>query len=148
MNGIHVLNLEELVLRVERRKNRGFSNWYMRDRQSRAEVTWEEFCRSLADFEPPARLSHALAGLCWDAKVDCKRAHESAQRDEGKDGSWVHAYLHRKEGDQSKAAYWYSRAGEPGCREPLDAEWLDITKSLLGWSQLVPPRGSDSSGWV
>ena len=100
MNGIHVLNLEELVLRVERRKNRGFSNWYMRDRQSRAEMTWEEFCRSLADFEPPARLSHALAGLCWDAKVDCKRAHESAQ-DEGKDGSWVHAYLHRKEGDQS-----------------------------------------------
>ncbi len=49
-----------------------------------------------------------------------------------RDGSWVHAYLHRKEGDQSNAAYWYNRAGKPVCREPLDAEWLAIVKELLG----------------
>lgn len=47
------------------------------------------------------------------------RAHEAAQQDEGMEGSWVHAYLHRKEGDQINAAYWYSPAGKPVCREPL-----------------------------
>jgi hypothetical protein len=55
-----------------------------------------------------------------------QRRRQSAQQDEGRDGSWVHAYLHRKEGDQSNAAYWYSRAGKPICREPLETEWLSI----------------------
>jgi hypothetical protein len=55
-----------------------------------------------------------------------------ATNDEGRGGSWVHAYLHRKEGDQDNAAYWYSRAGKPLCREPLDAEWISIVKGLLG----------------
>jgi len=62
---------------------------------------------------------------------DWKRAHESAQRDEGPQGSWVHAYLHRKEGDEGKAAYWYSRAGKPVCRLPLDEEWVGLVKELL-----------------
>ena len=66
------------------------------------------------------------------AKGDWTRAHESAQRDEGQEGSWVHAYLHRKEGDQGNAAYWYGRSGKPVCREPLDAEWLSIVRDLLG----------------
>jgi hypothetical protein len=80
---------------------------------------------------PPAGLTPALAGLWWDAKGDWTRAHESAQRDEGPDGSWVHAYLHRKEGDQDNAAYWYGRAAKPVCREPLDAEWISIVRGLL-----------------
>jgi len=91
-----------------------------------------DFRHSLAATEPPPGLSYALAGLWWDAKGDWNRAHESAQQDEGRDGSWVHAYLHRKEGDQSNAAYWYKRAGKPLCREPLDAEWISIAKTLLG----------------
>jgi hypothetical protein len=62
---------------------------------------------------------------------DWKPAHESAQQDEGRDGSWVHAYLHRKEGDNNNAAYWYSRAGKTVSREPLDAEWLRIVQDLL-----------------
>jgi hypothetical protein len=57
---------------------------------------------------------------------------ESAQQDEGMDGSWVRAYLHCKEGDEDNAAYWYGRAGKPVCRESLDAEWLSIVKDLLG----------------
>ena len=57
-----------------------------------------------------------------DRHGDWTRAHESAQQDEGREGAWVHAYLHRKEGDQGNAAYWYSRAGKPVCRESLDAE--------------------------
>jgi len=48
------------------------------------------------------------------------------------EGSWVHAYLHRKEGDHDNAAYWYRRAGKPVCREPLDAEWVSIARDLLG----------------
>jgi hypothetical protein len=95
-------------------------------------MTLDEFRQSLAAKEPPAGLTLALAGLWWDAKGDWTRAHESAQQDEGRDGSWVHAYLHRKEGDQSNAAYWYNRAGTPVCREPLDAEWVSIAKDLLG----------------
>ena len=91
-----------------------------------------DFRQSLTATEPPAGLTLALSGLWWDAKVDWTRAHESAQQDEGPDGSWVHAYLHRKEGDQSNAAYWYRRAGKPVCREPLDAEWLSIARDLLG----------------
>ncbi len=94
-------------------------------------MTLDEFRESLTATEPPARLTHALAGLWWDGKGDWKRAHESAQQDEGGEGSWVHAYLHRKEGDQSNAAYWYSRAGKSMCQEPLDAEWLSIVTALV-----------------
>ena len=95
-------------------------------------MTLDDFHQSLSATEPPAELSPALAGLWWDAKGDWTRAHESAQQDEGRDGSWVHAYLHRKEGDQGNAAYWYGRAGKPFYREPLDVECLGIVKELLG----------------
>jgi len=98
----------------------------------KAKMTLDDFHQSLSATEPPARLSHALAGLWWDAKGDWARAHESAQQDEGPEGSWVHAYLHRKEGDHDNAAYWYSRAGKPMCWEPLDAEWMSIVRCLLG----------------
>jgi hypothetical protein len=94
-------------------------------------MTLDEFRQSLTEAKPPAGLTQALLGLWWDAKGNWKRAHESAQHDEGMEGSLVHAYLHRKEGDQSNAAYWYSRAGKPVCREPLDAEWLSIVTALL-----------------
>ena len=91
-----------------------------------------DFRQSLTATELPAGLTLALAGLWWDAKGDWTRAHESAQRDEGPESSWVHAYLHRKEGDQGNADYWYGRAGKPVCREPLDAEWDSIVRELLG----------------
>jgi hypothetical protein len=94
-------------------------------------MTVDDFRNSLTSTEPPPGFTRALAGLWWDAKGDWTRAHESAQQDEGVEGSWVHAYLHRKEGDQSNAAYWYSRAGKPVCRDPLDAEWLSIVTALL-----------------
>ena len=94
-------------------------------------MTLYEFQQSLAANEPPAGLTQALAGLWWDRKGDWTRAHESAQQDLGVEGAWVHAYLHRKEGDEGNAAYWYDRAGKPVCREPLDAEWFRIVKALL-----------------
>jgi hypothetical protein len=59
-------------------------------------MTLDEFRQSLAASEPPAGLSLAIVGLWWDAKGDWNRAHQSAQQDEGVEGSWVHAYLHRQ----------------------------------------------------
>jgi hypothetical protein len=97
-----------------------------------SKVTLSDFRQSLTANEPPAGVTQALAGLWWDAKGDWTRAHESAQQDKGSDGSWVHAYLRRKEGDQGNAAYWYSRAGKPVCRESLDVEWLSMLTDLLG----------------
>jgi hypothetical protein len=95
-------------------------------------MTLTEFRKLLKEESPPAGLPLALTALWWDAKGDWARAHESAQQDKGFEGSWVHAYLHRKEGDQSNAAYWYGRAGKPVCRGPLDVEWLSIVRELLG----------------
>jgi len=92
----------------------------------------EEFRQSLLGDGPPQGLSVALAGLWWDAKGDWTKAHLSAQQDEGPSGAWVHAYLHRKEGDSSNAAYWYQRAGKPLARTSLKDEWLEIAGSLLG----------------
>ena len=94
-------------------------------------MTPEEFRRSTEANQPPSGLSHALAGLWWDAKGDWTKAHASAPRDEGPDGSWVHAYLHRKEGDQGNADYWYGRAGKPSNRGSLEEEWREIATKLL-----------------
>ena len=76
-------------------------------------------------------MSLSLISLWWDAKGQWKQAHESAQQDESAAGSWVHAYLHRKEGDSSNAAYWYRRAAKPPSQIPLEQEWLQIAESLL-----------------
>src|SRR5580700_11207601 len=94
-------------------------------------MTLQEFRHSLLSEEPPGPLSFALAGLWWDAKGDWKQAHESAQQDEGPAGAWVHAYLHRKEGDSSNAGYWYRRADKAPSTISLEQEWLAITESLL-----------------
>ncbi len=94
-------------------------------------MTVAEFRESLASEEPPAELSHALLGLWWDAKGDWTRAHESAQKDEGLAGSWVHAYLHRREGDEGNAGYWYTRARKPHCKDTLNEEWQQILEALL-----------------
>ncbi len=99
-------------------------------------MTVDEFRQSLTAAGPPAGLTLALAGLWWDGKDDWTRAHESAQQDEGPEGFWVHAYLHRKAGDRDNAAYWYGRAGKPVCRESFAAEWLDIVSTMLGPSDV------------
>ena len=94
-------------------------------------MTLEQFRQSLSEKAPARDLNVALAGLWWDAKGDWSKAHESAQQDEGVAGSWVHAYLHRKEGDGSNAAYWYSRAGRRPSKATLEQEWEEIATALL-----------------
>jgi hypothetical protein len=91
----------------------------------------EQFLASLASEKPPGGLSLTLAGLWWDAKGNWIKAHESAQQDEGLTGSWVHGYLHRKEGDSSDVTYWYGRGGEAPPRTSLEEEWQAIEEALL-----------------
>jgi hypothetical protein len=91
----------------------------------------EEFRRSLAGDEPPAGLGAALAALWWDGRNDWARAHGHAQDDEGAAAAWVHAYLHRREGDLGNAGYWYRRAGKPVASGPLEGEWEAIVRALL-----------------
>lgn len=93
-------------------------------------MTLAEFKDTLHTDNPPA-LGPALVALWHDAKNDWDRAHEVAQAVEDPDGAWVHAYLHRKEGDEGNAAYWYRRAGKPVERGPLAAEWTRIVTALL-----------------
>jgi hypothetical protein len=93
-------------------------------------MTVSEFRATLDDKTPPA-LSGALVALWHDAKGNWSRAHEVAQEIENASGSWVHAYLHRKEGDESNAAYWYRRAGKPVERGSLETEWTQIVTALL-----------------
>ena len=91
----------------------------------------DEFRASLNAERPPDALSPLLAALWWDAKGDWSRAHEIAQDVESPDGAWVHAYLHRKEGDEWNAGYWYRRAGKPHSTAQLQTEWQEIIGNLL-----------------
>lgn len=86
------------------------------------------------DSQPPSGLSveakalwHARAGK-WDA------AHDLCQEVPGKAGSWIHAWLHREEGDLGNASYWYSRASRemPPQTVSLEDEWMGIATELLG----------------
>jgi hypothetical protein len=95
-------------------------------------LDYPEFKLSLGSKAPPASLHLALQALWWDAKGDWTKAHECAQADEGEPScDWVHAYLHRKEGDVSNAAYWYRRAGKPAAKTPLADEWRAIVEALI-----------------
>jgi hypothetical protein len=98
-------------------------------------MSFAEFQQSIdAGAAPPAGLALALQALWHDARGDWDRAHACAQEDHGRDGSWVHAYLHRKEGDLGNAGYWYARAGRkmPASSVTLASEWASIAGELLG----------------
>ena len=80
---------------------------------------------------PPEDFTIELKALWWERKNYWDRAHEMVQHLPGKDAAWVHAYLHRKEGDIMNASYWYSRAGQAVAECELNEEFREITKSLL-----------------
>jgi hypothetical protein len=92
----------------------------------------DAFRKSVQLSEPSAGVSGPLAALWHAAKGDWQKAHAIVQDDEGKDAAWVHAYLHRVEGDIANAGYWYRRAGKKAAEMPLDDEWQAIGKALLG----------------
>jgi hypothetical protein len=91
----------------------------------------QAFRDSTAKPQPPAELSPALKALWWDAKGDWDKAHEYAQERDDAAGTRVHAYLHRKEGDQSNAGYWYRRAGVAPSILTLDEEWEELARAFL-----------------
>ena len=91
----------------------------------------DTFERSLQQDAPPDGLNLALQALWYEAKGDWHAAHRAAQAEDDDDGAWVHAYLHRVEGDESNAGYWYRRAGRPHANSDLKQEWRDIVSALL-----------------
>jgi len=90
-----------------------------------------DFKSSLSGATPSPGVSPPLAALWWAAKGDWARAHAIVQDDEGVDAAWVHAYLHRVEGDRGNAGYWYRRAGMAVATGPVEAEWERIAAAFL-----------------
>jgi hypothetical protein len=94
-------------------------------------MTFSDFKDSTKNAEPPAGLAPALLALWHDARGNWDAAHNTAQDIPDPTGAWIHAYLHRKEGDLTNAGYWYRRARQPEADDSLDAEWERIAQSLI-----------------
>ena len=89
------------------------------------------FRASLDQDAPPEGLGRALQALWHQAKHNWDKAHRLAQGQDDEAGAWVHAYLHRVEGQNANAGYWYERAGKPHSSAPLNEEWEEIVSALL-----------------
>ena len=88
------------------------------------------FKTSLENDPPDATMPAPLAALWWDAKGNWARAHALVDDLETPDGMAVHAYLHRKEGNETNANYWYRLAGGQHRRPTLDEEWQALAESI------------------
>jgi hypothetical protein len=97
-------------------------------------MKFEEFKASLKQKSPPAGITASLAVLWHAGKGDWEQAHHIAQDIPTPEGSWVHAWLHRQEGDEWNANYWYNRAGRPNPGNTLEKEWEEIVATMLGSS--------------
>jgi hypothetical protein len=95
-------------------------------------MTPSDFKHSLARRKPPDGLLPALVALWWAGKEDWNKAHQIVANDEGSDCAWVHAHLHRVEGDLDNACYWYRQARRPPATGDLAMEWATIAGTLLG----------------
>ncbi len=85
---------------------------------------------TLLNEKPDAGLSPPLAALWWAAKGDWDAAHKIVQDESDASSAWVHAYLHRVEGDLANADYWYRKAGRLVAKDSLEAEWRQIVDEL------------------
>jgi hypothetical protein len=95
-------------------------------------VSVADFKASLSGAAPAPGLDAPLAGLWWAAKGQWDAAHKIMQDESSADAAWVHAYLHRVEGDLGNAGYWYRQAGQPVAKDSLETEWERIASALLG----------------
>jgi len=89
------------------------------------------FKKSLTGTAPPTGVAAPLEALWWEARGDWTKAHEIAQAHDDAACAWVHAYLHRVEGDLGNAAYWYRRADKAPDTGALKAEWEQMVKALI-----------------
>ncbi len=94
-------------------------------------MTTTLFRQSVLNSAPPQNISIYLQALWYDAKGNWEKAHTIIQDIDDEDAAWIHAYLHRKEGDNGNAGYWYSRAGKSKPGIGLEAEWETIVSALL-----------------
>ncbi len=94
-------------------------------------MDYEQFQQSLSSTSPPTGLSPYLLSLWYDARGDWDRSHTIIQDINDQNAAWIHAYLHRKEGDMGNADYWYHRAGKKRPGLSLKDEWEQITRALL-----------------
>ena len=94
-------------------------------------MTFDQFNATLSSTDPPDQISPYIKAMWFDAKGDWEKAHQLAQGIEDSNAYWIHAYLHRKEGDTGNADYWYRRAGKKRPPVSLEEEWVDIVKALL-----------------
>jgi len=90
----------------------------------------EAFLKTLEGQDPPAGLPATLEALWWDKRGDWARAHGLVDELETPEGMAVHAYLHRKEGADWNAEYWYQRCGKSFYRPALEEEWLALIEGL------------------
>jgi hypothetical protein len=93
-------------------------------------VSMADFKASLSGAAPAPKLDAPLAALWWAAKGCWDEAHKIVQDEETADAAWVHAYLHRVEGDLGNAGYWYRQAHKPVATGPLEGEWEAIVSAL------------------
>ena len=94
-------------------------------------MTYEDFRASLTNDVMPAGLDPALEAMWEDGRGNWEAAHRLVQDESTTEGAWVHAYLHRKEGDLANAGYWYRRCGKAVCADPLSDEWERIVRALI-----------------
>lgn len=95
-------------------------------------MTFDEFLHSTGQADCfPFHLSPALQALWYDKRDNWQQAHRLLGDAMDADSAWVHAYLHRKEGDLDNARYWYKQANQPDCSADLDQEWQRIAQTLL-----------------
>ncbi len=105
--------------------------YYLSDSIMSIPKTYAEFEKSLEAEGPPVLWPEALQALWWDARGQWENSHAIAQDIPSKTGNWIHAYLHRKEGDEWNARYWYERAGQPFPRYSLSDELRDLVSWVL-----------------
>jgi hypothetical protein len=108
-------------------------------------MTLDDFRRTLTGSRPPDGCSAPLVALWHDAKGDWEEAHRVAQAADDEDGAWVHAYLHRKEGDSSNARHWYRRAARKFTEDSLAEEWERIVTALLNGDPATPKPSPDNA---
>lgn len=97
-------------------------------------MTYDQFLATLTEAVPPQGLPPTLQSL-WHERQgegDWSRAHALVEPLDSAAAAWVHAYLHRREGDRSNASYWYQRAGQPfPASTTLGEEWEILVNALL-----------------
>lgn len=94
-------------------------------------MVFDKFMLSLKSDSPPEKIDKELKALWWDARGDWDKAHRIVQIMNNTTASWVHAYLHRKEGDLNNASFWYTSAGKKMPGVSLEEEWEKIVKTIL-----------------